>query len=55
MIADQPPPAPARDPQEIAKYSQREVDLLDLKANELTTVPLDELIAGRDSTPATSS
>jgi len=32
----------------IAKYSQTEVDLIDLERNELTTVPLMDLLADRD-------
>ncbi len=32
----------------IAKYSQTEVDLIDLEQNELVTVPLDELLSDRD-------
>ena len=32
----------------IAKYSQTEVDLIDLERNELATVPLAELLADRD-------
>ncbi len=32
----------------IAKYSQREADLLDLQANELVTVPVADLLAARD-------
>ncbi|MCL5271538.1 MAG: PEP/pyruvate-binding domain-containing protein [bacterium] len=32
----------------IAKYSQREVDLLDLKTNEMTTLPLTRVLDNRD-------
>lgn len=33
---------------EIAKYSQREMDLLDLKNNEFVTVPIAEVLSDRD-------
>ncbi len=33
---------------EVARYSQRRVDLLDLEANEFTSLPLHELLSGRD-------
>lgn len=33
---------------EIARYSQRRVDLLDLEANEFTSLPLRKLVGGRD-------
>mgnify|MGYP003586127531 CR=1 FL=1 len=32
----------------IAKYSQREMDVLDLKANDLVTLPIPDVLAGRD-------
>ncbi|MDI6830899.1 MAG: PEP/pyruvate-binding domain-containing protein [Actinomycetota bacterium] len=33
---------------EVARYSQRQVDLLDLEANEFTSIPLPELLSARD-------
>lgn len=33
---------------EVARYSQRRVDLLDLEANEFTSLPLPELLAARE-------